>query len=126
MIVSTGSGSSGLLKNVHALTLERFERIVQLLGQKLPRKKLEDCLEQYNRSVIFDPSKPILHFFHRDMIDENGQTKQGDVKELFVKNHTYKAVLCCDTEEIFVSFEDELKIMLSDQSEYLTTLHINN
>lgn len=124
MIVSTGSGSSGLLKNVHALTLERLERIAQLLGHKTSRDKLEQSLEVYNQSVIFDPSKPILHFFHRDMIDESGQQKQGEVQSVFVKNHTYKAVLCCDTEEVFVSFEDELEIMLCDEAHYLTTLHV--
>lgn len=81
-------------------------------------------MQQYNESVIFDPSKPILHFFHRDMIDEKGQQKQGDIKELYLKNHTYKAVMCCDTVETYLAFEDELRILLSDESEYLTTVHV--
>ena len=97
-----------------------------MLGQKIPKKKLEEVLEEYNESVVFDPSQSKLHYFHRDMIDEAGLQKQGDVKELFVKSHTYKAVLCCDTEEINIAFEDELKLMLCEKEQYLTTLHFQN
>ena len=60
------------------------------------------------------------------MIDENGYQKQGDVSQVYFKSHTYKAVLCCDTEEMFIGFEDELKIQLCDEAEYLSTLHVNN
>ena len=126
MIVSTGTGSSGLLKNVQALTLERLETIADLLGQKLPKDRLQRSLEEYNKSPLFEPTKPALHFYHRDLIDERGQKKQGQVTELYVKSLTYRPVLCCDSSEFVLSFEDELKVKVCEPSEYLTTLHINS
>lgn len=124
LIVSTGSGSSGLLKNVNSLTMERMERISQLIGLKVSKEQLEQCLQKYNESVVFEPDKPVLHYIHRDLIDKGTQKKHGETKGVTVKNNTYKAVLCCDTLETDVAFEDILKIQLSATSEFLTTLHI--
>jgi hypothetical protein len=126
LVVSSGSGSSGLLKNINSLTKERMERISQLLGVKVSKEKIEQCLKEYNESVVFEPSEPTLHYIHRDLIDEGTQKKHGSTKGVTIKNHTYKAVLCCDTTETDIAFEDTLKIQLSATTEYLTSIHVLN
>lgn len=103
-----------------------MERISQLLGVKISKEKIEQSLKKYNESVVFDPSEPMLDYIHRDLLDEGSQKKHGETRAVTVKNHTYKAILCCDTSETDIAFEDTLKIHLSATTEYLTSLHISS
>lgn len=126
-LVSTGTGSSGLLISLLKLRKDQLELLAEMKLLREDIKVTEDLLARLNSESLFHPSDTRgLRFIHRNLVGQSGiHPEQGWGKIFRVKNKTYQSLLCMDTTEFKVDYNHELVFKeAKDPDDVLNTLHL--
>ena len=137
--MSTGSGSTALLKNIQDIEFEKLRKIVDCLDIKFSDSSLLELHDKLNSNIVFSPDADLLQWVHRELIPynilhskDNTKEKQEDARrkrqgfstEVYTKNMTYESILCVDSNEFEVDYLDEFVFRLCKPHQKLSTITV--
>lgn len=137
LTVCTGTGSTSWYYNINKLTEQQVQSIVTIINKTSKSTKVEtddlaligDITRQFNETLTFSPTEPIMAYSIRDPVDYNsaiGHSHRGYAKKIEVKSRMQNACLVLDGCQFYPFNDGSFALIEMHDEDALKTISVES